>query len=216
MLCILVGYWAPWVGHPAAGLVQNAFDLSEFVKFLPQVRNGDEPLLRWLFFLPLPTVAVSLSLWVIMEGRFYLCSRVTRSLRPGLVVLSLPLLAVLIPPYPYTPARLLGDEFRARTILTVVSWAAFALTLVWLGRWLARRPALILLAVLTLVGTISPMVQFLSLRDELSSVYGRPIIIGWGMWLMLAGMLVVLGGAALGFRQAEKVVNARPRDGSAD
>jgi len=40
VLCILIGYWAPWVAHPAAGLVQNGFDLSEFVKFLPQVKDG--------------------------------------------------------------------------------------------------------------------------------------------------------------------------------
>ena len=114
------------------------------------------------------------------------------------------MLTILIPPYPYTPDRLLGDEFRARTILALVSWVTFVLTLTGLGRWLPRRWISILLALLTLVGTVPPIVQFLSVRDALSAVYGRSTTVGWGVWLMIAGTLVLLGGAALGFRDAKE------------
>lgn len=204
VLCTLIGYWAPWVGHPAAGLVQNGFDLSEFVKFLPQVKSGNEPVFRWLFFLPLSTVALSLSMWATTESQFHLSSQRGHWLRLPPVGLGFVLLIILIPPYPYTLDRLLGNEFRSRTILALVSWAAFALTLAGAGRWLTRQWVAVLLTLLTFVGTIGPIVQFLSLHDALSAVYGRPIAMGWGVWLMLAGMLVVLAGTALRSRPASR------------
>jgi len=199
LLSILIGYWAPWVDHPAAGLVQNGFDLSEFVKFLPQVKSGGEPMTRWLLFLPLAAVALNLSLWA--HG---LPGRRAHGLRLTLIAVSLLLLIILIPPYPYTPDRLLGDEFRARTILALASWAIFLLSLAWQGRWLPGEWMPILLALLTLAGTTTPIVQFLSLRDALSAVYGRPIAIGWGVWLMGGGTLTTLGGTALWFRKANR------------
>jgi len=207
VLCILVGYWAPWVDDPAAGLVQNGFELSEFVKLLPQVRNSREPVFRWLFFLPLPTVALGLSLWATRESRHCLSGCAARWLGMAPVAVSLLLLMILIPPYPYTIGRLLGDEFRTRTILALLSWAAFPLTLLRRTRWLARRRVLVLLAFLMIIGTASSIVQFLCLRDALNAVYGRPTLIGWGVWLMSAGMLAILGGTALGFRQAKGKAN---------
>lgn len=186
------------MAHPAAGLVQNGFDLCEFVKFMPQVKDGSEPVIRWLFFLPLTTVALGLS--VLANG---LPIRRARGLHLLLLAVSLLLLIILIPPYPYTPDRLLGGEFRARTLLALLSWGAFLLVLTGLGRSLSRRWISILLAILTLAGTISPTVQFLSLHDALSAVYGRPIAIGWGVGLMVAGTLAVLGGTVLGLRKAK-------------
>ncbi len=209
VLCTLIGYWAPWVGHPAAGLVQNGFDLSEFVKFLPQVKSGEDPVFRWLFFLPLSTVALSLSMWTTTEGQAGRSSLGGHWLRVPPVGVGLLLLIILIPPYPYTFERLLGGEFRARTILALVSWATFPLTLVGAGRRMTRQWVDVLLALLALAGTIGPIVQFLSLHDALSAVYGRPITIGWGVWLMLVGMLVVLAGTALRSRQATGKVRSR-------
>lgn len=199
LFLILIGYWAPWVDDPVAGLVQNGFDLTEFVKFMPQVKSGSEPMVRWLLFLPLPTVALGLNLLA-----HELPSPRQRWLRRGLGVVSLVLLIILIPPYPYTLQRLLGDEFRARTILALVSWAVFLFTLVWRGQWPTGRRMASLLALLTLVGTASPMVQFLSVRDALGAVYGHPITLGWGLWLMVAGELAVLGGTALELRKARE------------
>lgn len=203
VVCILVGYWAPWVAHPAAGLVQNGFDLSEFVKFLPQVKTGGEFLYRWLFFLPLPSVALSLSMWAASEGRGLQPRSAARWVRSVTLGVSLLLLIILIPPYPYTLERVLGSEFRERTILTLVSWAALVLVLIGAHRWLGRRWRCVLLAFLAVIGTIAPLVQFLSLHDALSAVYGRSIVIGWGVWVMATGMLLVLVGAAWGLGQSE-------------
>ena len=50
-----------------------------------------------------------------------------------------------------------------------------------------------LLIVVSLAGAIPPLWQFLSIRSALDSVYGQPIRIGWGVWLMVAGFMVVAG-----------------------
>lgn len=193
---ILIGYWAPWVAHPAAGLVQNGFDLSEFVKFLPPVESGSEPVIRWLFFLPLTTVAMSFGLLANAVP-----IRRTGWLRCLLLAVSFLLLIILIPPYPYTPDRMLGMEFRERTVLALASWVAFLLTLSPLSRRLPWRWIPILLSLLALVGTVGPVAQFLSVRDALSMVYGRPIAIGWGVWLMAVGTLAVVAGMVHGFKK---------------
>ena len=74
----VVGYWGPWLIHPAAPLILNGYDLSEWVTFLPPVRDGAlfnplviplpwrEPvviyLARLVFFIPLACVAGLLSI----------------------------------------------------------------------------------------------------------------------------------------------------------
>src|SRR5258706_12494313 len=58
----LVGYWLPWLTHPAAALRLNGYELSEWVTFLPGVRDGSLPLSRLLFLLPLGCLALLLGL----------------------------------------------------------------------------------------------------------------------------------------------------------
>src|SRR6188474_2876552 len=62
ILLALVGYWAPWLTHPAAALRLNGYELSEWVTFLPGVRDGSLPLSRLLFLLPLACLALLLAL----------------------------------------------------------------------------------------------------------------------------------------------------------
>src|SRR5207245_1175929 len=58
----LVGYWLPWLTHPAAALRLNGYELSEWVTYLPGVRAGSLPLSRLEFLLPLGCVALLLGL----------------------------------------------------------------------------------------------------------------------------------------------------------
>ena len=53
---VLLGYFSPWVPHPAAGLALTGFEIAEWIKFAPQVRMGVSPLKRADFYWP-PTVA---------------------------------------------------------------------------------------------------------------------------------------------------------------
>jgi hypothetical protein len=70
----LVGYWGPWLIHSTAPLILNGYDLSEWVTFLPPVRDGSLfptltlplsgsiYLARLVFFIPLACVAGLLGL----------------------------------------------------------------------------------------------------------------------------------------------------------
>src|SRR5258707_12161641 len=58
----LVGYWLPWLTHPVAALRLNGYELSEWVTYLPGVRDGSLPLSRLLFLLPLSCLALLLAL----------------------------------------------------------------------------------------------------------------------------------------------------------
>ncbi|MEA3459689.1 MAG: hypothetical protein U9R11_03285, partial [Chloroflexota bacterium] len=48
-----------------------------------------------------------------------------------------------------------------------------------------------LLMGLAFVGTVPPLWQFFSIRHAIDRVYGRPIELGWGLWLTAAGFLIV-------------------------
>src|SRR5260221_287867 len=58
----LIGYWLPWLTHPVAALRLNGYELSEWVTYLPGVRDGSLPLSRLLFLLPLSCLALLLGL----------------------------------------------------------------------------------------------------------------------------------------------------------
>ena len=58
----LVGYWLPWLAVSPAALRLNGYELSEWVTFLPGVRDGTLPLSRLLFLMPLVCLAVLLAL----------------------------------------------------------------------------------------------------------------------------------------------------------
>ena len=54
----VAGYWLPWLTHPAAALRLNGYELSEWVTFLPGVRDGSLPLSRLVFLIPLACLAL--------------------------------------------------------------------------------------------------------------------------------------------------------------
>jgi hypothetical protein len=58
LLLALFGFWSPWLQHPAAALHLNAFELSEWVTFLPGVRAGALPFGRLSFLVPSACLAV--------------------------------------------------------------------------------------------------------------------------------------------------------------
>src|SRR5258706_7220944 len=58
----LFGYWLPWLTHPSAALRLNGYELSEWITYLPGVRDGSLPLSRLVFLLPLGCLALLLGL----------------------------------------------------------------------------------------------------------------------------------------------------------
>jgi len=182
----LVGYWGPWVSHKTAALVLSGLDMAEFVKFLPGVRAGTEFMIRELFYLPLLAAALCLAL---MGSTHYFCYPLWA--RALMVIAAIVLAIIVLPPYPFILRALSSDEFRRQFLMAAGCLAVIAASLLY--RRLPRAVVAGLLIVVSLAGAIPPVWQFLSIRSALDSVYGQPIHIGWGLWLMVAGFLVVAG-----------------------
>jgi len=182
----LIGYWGPWVDHKTVALVLSGLDMAEFVKFLPEVRAGALPMIRELFYLP--PLAAALCLALLGSNRAW---RFPLWARAIMVVVAIALAVVVLPPYPLILQALSSDEFRRQFLMAVGCLAIIGGTLLY--RRLSKAVVAGLLTVISLLGTIPPMRQFLSIRSALDSVYGQPIDIGWGLWLMAVGFLVAAG-----------------------
>jgi hypothetical protein len=176
--------FAPWIYRPPAALILTAPDLAEFVKFLPEVRDGSLPVHRWLFLFPLfittftlPPIASARQLafpgWV----------------RWFVLALVFPLALTLLPPV-WSPGVLLSPEFRLQTVACLI-----CLGLVTFSRWLTAIPFLALGLLLIPLLAAAPALaiwQFFIARQAIIRAYAGPIALGWGAWLAVAGTAVAI------------------------
>jgi hypothetical protein len=194
LLLAFAGYLGPWVDHRAAALVLSGQDMGEFVKFLPEVREGEVFMERLLFYLPPLAVAVGLALLAGMrggEGRW-------RMAYPWPVAVFLaaavfPVSLTLLPPV-WTPAVLTSEDFRLQFFAFLFCLALAVLRLlVGTERLLPRLPAQALPAVvgcLCLVAVVLASWQLLAVKPVIDQVYGHPVRVGWGFFLTVTGLSV--------------------------
>ena len=175
------GYWGPWIVHRTAALILVGQDLGEFVKFLPEVRNGTVPMLRQIFYLPPFCACCILALLAASSTlRYHWFAR-------GLFLLAiLPLSLALLPPVFSIPV-LKSEEFRLQVIGVIFCWALIPATLL-----LRRVPAFLqmfLIGILGLLGALPARWQFLVILPAIRTVYHAPIHIGWGPIATALGFL---------------------------
>lgn len=184
-----LGYWKAWVPAEPAGLRVLGLDLAEYVKFVAEVRSGQIRVLREVFYLPLVSLSLSLSL---------LCHRPELRL-PGAVrwllnALAVPAALAMLPPA-WTPALLTTPEFVKQSV--AIGGCVLAALL---ARPLLRRlPAAIAATVvflLALAAMTAPVAAFVRLRPALDAIYGHPTGVGAGPGVMLLGF-ALLATAAL-------------------
>jgi hypothetical protein len=179
--------FAPWVDRAPAALVLTAPDMAEFVKFLPEVRNGTLAVHRLLFLLPL----------FVATGAVPVLVTARRIAYPGwvrwpILVMTIPLSLALLPPV-WSPPVLLSAEFGLQTI-----GCSFCLSLVIVSRWLGRmplRPVAVLLAPLSLAAPALALWQFFVVREAITRAYASSIDPGWGAWATLVGFALTIIGA---------------------
>jgi hypothetical protein len=193
LLLAFAGYLGPWVDHRAAALVLSGQDMGEFVKFLPEVREGKVFVERLLFYLPPLAIAVGLALLAGMrsgEGRW-------RMAYPWPVAIFLaaavcPVSLTLLPPV-WSPEVLTSQEFRLQFFAFLFCLALAGLQLlVGAERLLRRLPARVspaVLGCLCLVAAALASWQFLAIKPVVDQVYGHPVRIGWGFFLTTTGLL---------------------------
>ena len=196
-LLAFMGYVGPWVDHRVAGLAILGLDLGEYVKFLPQVRAGTTSLWREGFYLPLVAVSLALSL---CTWRAELRWR-----QPGVAwlmiavqVIGAIVAALNILPPAWTPQRMLTPEFQQQLAAIVLCLSAVAF-----GPFLALLPRLVaglIVLLLSTVAAVVPLVQFPRVLPEIATLYNHELVSGWGMYLTLAGLVMVMAcGGLLAF-----------------
>lgn len=178
---ILVGYFLPWLSHPASGLTLIGLDISEWTKFMPQMGSGELPH-RDLFYVPPITLGICLALCSVGQ---------TNGWRPWLLR-GLALLVAFIS-FPSIDAIRFepSGEWRPRLILIGVV-LLFALAAVWLDR-LPQWVVNLLLGLTAGVGFVLPTYLFWVLLPVLESWLVLDFQIGWGLWLNGVGHLLVAG-----------------------
>jgi hypothetical protein len=183
-LLATIGYYGPWVAHRTAALTLCGVDMGEFVKFLPGVVDGSLTVVRQFFYLPPLAVVAGVAL---LTGSRRL--RFSWPVRLLALVLAVPVSLQLLPPA-WSPLSLMTAEFRLQTITLGICWLLLA------GFWLLGRlpPWLAgsLGALLALAADMLSAWQYLVVKPAIDAVYKRPPAIGWGLFLCLLGLAVML------------------------
>ena len=208
----LVGYWLPWFTHPVAALRLNGYELSEWVTFLPGVRDGSLPLNRLVFLLPLGCLALLLGLaatWrasrpptlltaapiepaqTAPRGGLYALLPSIHGLGGwGLLLLSLVCVFSVFPPYPYLFTAYADPEYRTQLLV-----ASLGVVVLLLALYLPPDLKAALQIVLAALGGGLGLWSLLVLRPAASDLLGANWAIGLGWPIMLAGFaLLALGG----------------------
>ncbi len=182
-LLALIGYFGPWIGNPVAGLVVTGLDMGEYVKFLPSTLNGSIQVWREGFYLPLVAVSLALSLQAFRTELHY-----GWAARALLIAVAIIASLNLLPPA-WTPQRMLTQEFRLQ-----LSAIVFLLAAVAFSPFLAMLPQKASGAAMTIMALAAgavPVMGFLRVLPDISLVYNRPQSVGWGIYVMLLGLMIL-------------------------
>ncbi len=204
---LALGYWGAWLPHPAAGLNILGIDLAEFVKFVPEVRAGQIPMRREVFYAPLVTLSLGLALLATIRR-----PRLALPLRLFLLALAIPPSLAMLPPA-WTPALMRTAEFRQQTFAILLLLGAVLLAPLWrryLPDW-ARGILFVALAYLP----FPAIAAFQRLLPALTVLYSHDVapgrafyLLGLGAGLMAAGGLLLTAQAIQASRLAKTGRNA--------
>ncbi|MGQ0600767.1 MAG: hypothetical protein ACT4QE_03620, partial [Anaerolineales bacterium] len=121
LLAVLLGYWMPWLALPAAALQLNAYELSEWVTFLPSVQLGEVAFNRLSFLIPAACLAL---LFALASAQMRSPSRrIIFAIWPdsilgwALLVCAGLSVAAVFPYYPYVLTAYKDPEFQTQFFL---------------------------------------------------------------------------------------------------
>ena len=181
---ILVGYFSPWLSHSTNGLTQIGLDLSEWVKFMPQMQSGELPN-RDMFYIPPITLGAALAL--LSVGQTGWRPWILRGLGLFVALLALPSVDAI---------RFEGSDQWLPRVLMIAFVGAVALMSVWIGRF----PRWVSWGSLILVGCVGlfvPTYLFSVIYRVAEEWLVVDFQVGLGIWLNGLGHAAVIGLAVL-------------------
>lgn len=178
---VLAGYLMTWYRHPAVGLSLIGLDISEWVKFLPQMQAGQVVNRNW-FYLP----PILLGLLMALSTAGWSNRRWQTWLMRGLAV------AVSLLAFPAIEAIRFeaASEWRTR-IMWIGLVGVVALLAAVLGRW--PRIVLLLMLMVAVAGVLLPTYAYFSVQPLINSllVVGEA---GWQIGRIGLGFVLTVGG----------------------
>lgn len=173
---IFVAYFAVWLPNEAVGLAMQGLEIGEWVKFLPETRNGQVALSRVWFYVPPLTLGTALALFT--------ASWSSLRWQTWLVRLTAFLMATLaLPSIPDILQRGRSELLRVGLVFLV---GVVCLVAGRLGK--VERLGTLILAI---VGGIMPFAAYLVFRPIIAQHLTFTPDIGIGVWLNLVGHLLL-------------------------
>jgi hypothetical protein len=176
-----IGIWGAWIPHQTASLSQNALYLAEWATFLPEVRFGDLARVPEWLRLAVSLVSVTLAVGAGGLGKRWLRWMIRlAALTPGLIML---------PPYPELLKLWWSEAYGLRFVMAAVVWVGVATSV--LSDSLPDQLRRGLVAVLSGLAAGLGSWAFLTLRSRFEVYYATRIAPGWGVLLLLGGLVLV-------------------------
>ena len=177
ILLLWMGYCGTWVKHSTAALTMNAYDLADWITFLPSLGEGSPFVGRLHFLGSLALIIVLTTAWAVGSQR-----------RRWALVLSALGLLMMLPGYPFILWYRTDLQVQAQIGLWVAT-LGISLLVGWL-RDISWVPALHALAAAS--GVFLSTWSIIAVLSVISEFYGQTVPIGWGWFAMNAGLLSVL------------------------
>ncbi|MDX1662808.1 MAG: hypothetical protein R3272_03380 [Candidatus Promineifilaceae bacterium] len=189
---ILSGYFMVWLPNESAGLAFIGLEMGEQIKFLPQVKQRTLGPDRTLFYLPPITLALML---LLVSARWPSHRWQTWTARALALVVSL---------LAFPALEQLGVADRSEwlwRLLLILFVGGVALVVSGIGGRISPTLLALSLLLMAVAGAVLPTWAYFSIAPTFFEWLRRPFSYGPGLWLNLAGHLLV---AALAIRQLSK------------
>lgn len=174
---MLMGYLMVWLPGPSAGLRIIGIELGEWIKFLG-VGAG-----RNWFYLPPIVVGLVLAMLTFNWSNRHPGTWVARGMAIAVAMLSFPAIAAIqLEPR----SEWLGRVMAIGLVVVVAAVAAL-----FAGRRPANGWVWLIIAGVSIVGLIAPTFQYLAVRPVVEAALHQQVGIGMGVWLNVAGALIV-------------------------
>ncbi|MFP4344153.1 MAG: hypothetical protein ACLFU8_05620 [Anaerolineales bacterium] len=176
----LVGYFGPWIGHRAAALAWNAYDLFEILRFLPEIETL--ALIISLQTLRLPLIGLALLLPLLLAPLPPVWRWLGGSVGAALALATLP-------PYPQIVGAWRTPGWRI-PFWWGVGGMVGSLILIYVGPRLGSlRPWLI--TACTALTAIPALLTFNRLLPAVAGVHRSDVHPGWGFWSCSIALLLL-------------------------